>query len=243
MLLNEFIPIKSCRPKRDKSGLSREETELLMRKIIAQQRIFAGGDLIGFYNASLHKGKRPPAVWLLGPKQPVYFYSPKPIEDIADLGELGLQFKKISGVGDVMPTTYVAMRDGKPVIVIIEETACHSYYNIPLRFNEVLRIASIDTLITLYFSLNLLESKMAGFGGLECAAQELVEISFRARAKPDHFPFPFISLKCSGHQKTLPSLIREKVKRMATVKQRIREALAEKSIKSVGTRKNLIKRP
>ena len=238
MLLNEFVPIGKCHSKREKNGLTKDESELIMRKIIAQQRIFAGGDLLGYYNAAVHKGKRPPAVWLIGPRQPIFFYSPNAAEDAADLSEIGLDFKKIDGVGDVMPKTYVAMRHGQPVVVIVEETACHAYYNIPLRFNENIRVASLDTLITLYFSLSLLESRINRFGGLHCVAQELVEISYRARAKPEQFPFPFVSLKCSGHQKTLSSLIREKVKRVKTVKQRIQEALVENKRKNM-TIKNI----
>ena len=229
LLINEFIPIRKCDGRLAKSsGLTQEQVENVMRKIVAEKRIFAGGDLVGFYSLSLHKKKRPVAQWLLSTHKPIYFYSPDPAKDAADLAELGFTFKKISGVGDVMPTSYVAMIDSVPAVVIIEETACHAYYTLPLPYTEVLRIASLDTLVTLYFSLALMEAKMEGFGALHCAAQELVEISFRARTKPNAFPFPFISLKCSGSQKSMASLIREKVKRIATVKQRLREAMAKK---------------
>ena len=229
VLLNEFIPIKKCHEKIPKSsGLTQEQVETIMRKIIAEKRIFAGGDLVGFYSLSLRKKKRPSAQWLISTHRPIYFYSPDPAKDAADLAELGFVFKKVAGVGDIMPTSYVAMVNSTPAVVIIAETACHSYYTLPLPFTEVLRIASLDTLVTLYFSLALMEAKMEGFGALHCAAQELVEISYRARSKPDAFPFPFISLKCSGYQKTMASLVREKVKRIATVKQKLREALAKK---------------
>lgn len=228
VLINEFIPIRKCKDGLAKSsGLTQEQVENVMRKIIAEKRIFAGGDLIGFYTLSLRNKKRPSAKWLISTHKPIYFYSPDPAKDAADLSELGFIFKKVSGVGDVMPTSYVAMIDSIPAVVIIEETACHAYYTLPLPFTEVLRIASLDTLVTLYFSLALMEAKMEGFGSLHCAAQELVEVSFRARSNPEAFPFPFISLKCSGYQKTMASLIREKVKRIATVKQRLREAMAK----------------
>jgi hypothetical protein len=229
VLLNEFIPIRKCYTKIPKtSGLTEEQVENIMRKIVAEKRIFAGGDLVGFYSLSLRKKKRPTAKWLLSTHKPIYFYSHDPAKDAADLADLGLTFKKIAGVGDVMPTSYVAMINSTPSVVIIEESACHSYYTLPLPFTETLRIASLDTLVTLYFSLALMEAKMEGFGALQCVAQELVEISFRARSKPDAFPFPFISLKCSGYQTTMASLVREKIKRIATVKQRLREALARK---------------
>lgn len=231
-LLNEFIPIRKCHEKIPKSsGLTEEQVENVMRKIIAEKRIFAGGDLVGFYSLSLRKKRRPSAKWLLSTHKPIYFYSPDIAKDAADLAELGLIFKKVTGSGgDIMPTSYVAMVNSVPAVIIIEETACHAYYTLPLPFTEVLRIASLDTLVTLYFSLSLMEAKMEGFGSLHCVAQELVEISFRARSKPDAFPFPFISLKCSGYQKTMASLVREKVKRIATVKQKLREAMARKEV-------------
>jgi len=227
LLINEFIPISKCHEKIPKSsGLTQDQVDSVMRKIIAEKRIFAGGDLSGYYRVALSKKKKPSALWLLNTHKPIYFYSPTPEADAADLADLGFVFKKIGGVGDIMPTTYVARLNSETAIVIIEETSCHSYYTLPLSYTESLRIASLDTLVTLYFSLALLEAKVEGFGALHCVAQELVELSFRARKKPDAFPFPFISLKCSGHQKSMASLVREKVRRIATVKQRLREALA-----------------
>jgi hypothetical protein len=51
-------------------------------------------------------------------------------------------------------------------------------------------------------------------GSIECLANELVQVSIKARKNPEQFPFPFISIKCIGHQQSLPSLIRAKVKRI-----------------------------
>jgi hypothetical protein len=59
-------------------------------------------------------------------------------------------------------------------------------------------------------------------GSMECLANHLVKISIKAREQPDNFAFPFISIKCSGHQTSLPSLIREKVKRITQKKQNIK---------------------
>jgi hypothetical protein len=83
-----------------------------------------------------------------------------------------------------------------------------------LGHNQVIRIASIDTLITLYFSLGLLDTAFFDMGSIECVANKLVEISLRVRKNPETFPLPFISLKCAGHQTTISSLIRAKVQRI-----------------------------
>ena len=56
---------------------------------------------------------------------------------------------------------------------------------------------------------------------------ELVEVSFRARSKPDRFPFEFIALTCSGKQTSLTSLIRSKVRRIRTSKKKIEKLLMD----------------
>ena len=75
-------------------------------------------------------------------------------------------------------------------------------------------------------------------GSLECLAQELVEISYRARDNPDRFPFEFISLECSGHQSRLASLIREKVQRFDTRRKKKLQALIAKESPQKSTARN-----
>jgi hypothetical protein len=62
-------------------------------------------------------------------------------------------------------------------------------------------------------------------GSMECLANKLVDISIKARRDVDKFPFPFISIKCAGHQTSLPSLIREKVRRITLKKKQLKEAM------------------
>ena len=86
-----------------------------------------------------------------------------------------------------------------------------------------MRIASMDNLITLYFSLGIVDSKFFDMGSMECLANKLVDISVKSRNNPSSFPLPFISIKCVGHQPSLPSLIREKIKRITQKKQQPKE--------------------
>jgi hypothetical protein len=69
-------------------------------------------------------------------------------------------------------------------------------------------------------------------GSMECLANKLVQVSIKARENPDDFIFPFISIKCSGHQTSLPSLIRAKVKRITQKKEEIKDLLVNKNPKS-----------
>jgi hypothetical protein len=224
LLLNEFSPAKRCRryeKKFPRGILSRHEVDSIMDFVVQEQRVFAGADLSGFYKHSFGT-KHPTANWLMETRQPIFFYSPDLPSDTKhftyELQHSSSQKTYITHVealgGDLIPNMSIFLRKDIPFLVILSESACHSYYNIPVKANSYLRAATIDTLVTLFFGLALLNYKFMSLKALECLANELVEISYRARAKPDHFPFPFISLLCSGHQKGLPSLIREKVKRI-----------------------------
>jgi hypothetical protein len=220
--------------------MSPKEVEDTMDYIVQEKRVFAGGDLNGLYRSSFKK-KEPRAEWLLHTKQPILFFSPDLLNDTKhfayELRHSSQERTFISKVeaagGDLIPPMTIFMRRDQPFLIIVAETACHAYYNIPLREKGSLRVATIDTLVTLYFALNLLKYKFRSMGALGCLASQLIEISYRARNNPLLFPFPFVSLKCSGHQKGISSLIRSKVRRIKTEKLK----LAKKKPRR-GTEKN-----
>jgi hypothetical protein len=180
---------------------------------------------------------------------PLYLYTPDLAGDLKHfkyelehIGNKKIQVTHIRAMGgDLIPESAVLSRDNVPFLVLLNQSACHSYYSLPLQYEKVMRVATLDTLITLYFSMALLKYKFLGLASMECLAQELVSISYRARNRPDAFPFPFISLTCAGHQTGLPSLIRAKVKRLKTSKRKITELMASSS-KSASARTRTMKR-
>jgi hypothetical protein len=227
-MMNAFSPTKACskRERRIPKGiLSQEEVEEVMNYLITEKRVFAGADLAGFYKSSFGK-THPSASWVFRAQKPILFYSPD-LE--ADTKHFVNEFKHSSSSktfitridalgGDLIPQMTIFLRKNVPFLIILNESACHAYYSVPVKHERYLRIATIDTLITLYFAMSLLKYKFLSLTAMECLAKELVEISYRARTKPEVFPFPFISLSCSGHQTGLPSLIRAKVARIKTEK-------------------------
>jgi hypothetical protein len=228
LLLNEFVPVspRGCKSRVRKYQLHSDEIASILHYCVEEGRIFAGADLLGFYNASFTGKKR--AKWLVHAKRPIYMYTPDLERDLAHFkyelrhmrrnGE-PIRINRVTAMGgDLIPNMVVMTRNDYPILVLIDQTACHAYYTVPLKHGSSLRIATLDTLITLYFALGLLKYRFIDLGALECLAQELVELSYRARNSPDTFPFEFISLECSGHQKRLASLIREKIQRITTVK-------------------------
>jgi hypothetical protein len=259
-LFNEFVPVKQCKLSREafRGGLTSEETEFTLNFIIENKRIFAGADLLEFYDHAL-KHKKQDIDWIIGSKKPIIFLSSdadsdakkireefnfiinKPIikgENQEYLPQLTLQkspitIKSFSSKGvDLIPSIKVLVQGNKSLVFIIEQTACNSYFNIPLNDSKVLRIASMDSLITIYFSLGLFDSKYYDMGSMECLANHLVQINIKSRNNPEKFGFPFISIKCTGHQTSLPSLIRAKVQRITQKKKELKQLLENKSKKT-----------
>lgn len=236
LLLNEFSPVKKCKSVNPlfKTGLQKDYAEFTLDYIINKKRIFAGADLSSFYQDAVRKHKIE-LHWILGTKQPIFFYSSTPHDDanylVEELTEkfgprkaLTIKSQASKGI-DTPPPMEIICYGKSPLIFIIHESQCHSYINIPINRSKVMRIASMDTLITLYFSLGLVKSSYFDVGAMECLANRMVHININARKQADTFIFPFISITCSGHQTSLPSLIRAKVQRITKKKERLKQLL------------------
>jgi hypothetical protein len=247
LLFNEFVPVKQCKISRNafRGGLSYQQVNYTISFIIENKRVFAGADLLQFYNTAL-KTKEKGMHWILSSKKPIIFFSPDVLSDSKILREefsflinqnknsqndkVPIMIKTYSSHGvDIIPSMKVITHGKKALVFIIDQTACHSYFNIPLADNKIMRIASMDTLITLYFGLGLFDSKFYNMGSMECLANNLVKLNIESRKDGnDNFAFPFISVKCAGHQTSLPSLIRAKVKRITQKKLEITNILKDK---------------
>ena len=243
-LFNEFIPVKPCRISNEpfRGSITHKQLQFTINYIIKNKRIFAGADLLDFYNTSL-RSKKLDTEWIFTTNKPIIFFSQEPENDAAIISsEFSVTDKKITiksysskGV-ELIPSMKIICQGKKSIVFIIQQVACNSYFNIPITNNKVIRIASMDNLITLYFSLGIIDSKFFDMGSMECLANKLVDISLKARNNPSNFPLPFISIKCDGHQPSLPSLIREKVKRITQKKQHPKDLPIE--LRNVKTVKN-----
>ena len=269
-IFNEFVPSKPCRINRNmfNGGLNKEQAQFTLDFIIENKRVFAGADLLDFYEAALRYGEQKNN-WILTSKKPILFFSSEADTDakkireefnfllkqpmkygvrskeyfevhnkrqeegegpVISIPKTPITIKSYSSHGvDLIPSMKVISQGNKSLVFIIDQKACHSYFNIPIANGKIMRIASMDTLITLYFSLGLFDSKFFDMGSMECLANKLVQTSVKAREKDDTFVFPFISIKCSGHQISLPSLIRAKVKRITQKRIELKKLLTNKS--------------
>jgi hypothetical protein len=238
VLFNEFAARPPCRIKPMAAhSLSAEQVSFTLSFMVEHQRIFAGADLISFYDHTLRtRTKR--SKWVLTTKRPLLFYSPTPEEDAGLLkrafdqmeadtkGPKRSKMRIVSydskGV-EVLPSMKIIVRGKQPLVFLIRQSACHSYVTFPLDRDRSLLIASMDTLITLYFSLGLIRSAYFDMGSMECVANHVVQLSIQSRDRSG--PFPFISITCQGHQSSVTSLIRKRIQRLTTSKNHIRGLL------------------
>jgi hypothetical protein len=248
MLFNEYVPVVPCRAfsrkKLSKSTLTLPQAQFVFRFVIQQRRMIAGADLLPFYQQAVTK-RISKLNWILGSTKPILFFSPEPVHDagvlLTELGALSnkkIQTKIYRNQGlDLIPSIHVLHHNHAPLVIIIEQSACHSYINLPIKdgtilgnglVHNVLRVASMDTLITLYFTLGFVQSTFFDRGAMDCLANQLVDLSILARREPDKFIFPFVSIRCVGYQHGIASLIRAKLARMTIKKKsKIKEILRE----------------
>jgi len=239
MLFNEFVPVRSScasrsssKNKLSKSSLTIQQAQFVLRYIIQQRRMIAGADLVPFYGHAI-KARATKMEWILGSTKPILFFSPEPVHDstellteLSALSKKKIQVKVYRNQGlDLIPSIHVLHVNHAPLVMIIEQSACHSYINLPIKdgmgkglVHNVLRVASMDTLITLYFTLGFVQSTFFDRGAMDCLANQLVTMSIQARSKPEQFIFPFVSIRCAGHQHGIASLIRDKLERMTVKK-------------------------
>ncbi len=238
MLLQYVAKPKACVLKHnEKMYLDKPIHNVIFNYGLNNNRVFAGINVLNLYVKSKHRmvdGED-----LHSYMNPIIFYSDNITGDgdniVRLLGNKSAKMKLIDKVGEIIPRICIITNDDKVVLMIIEETACHAYNTVIDVNKRNIRIASLDTLITLYFSLDLSKEKLvAEFfpGRINCMAQLAIDVSNYLRSGLGgryREQFPFISMDCSGHQKGIASLIREKFERIREEKQRLAEGRSSPS--------------
>jgi hypothetical protein len=233
-LLNTLQPIKKCKWRSDKyPSLIPDMQQALLETIIDRGNVLAGLDVYSSYKSR----KRHTIKWFMK-SWPIVFYAEKPDTEVKFymdyLSKLGLEdvkYNKINQVGELVPASIIIKHQEVPIILIIKETACHGYNNMTLIGGKAIKVASIDTLITLFMSFMFhpeLDEILAR--PLLCLVHEMILFSMRARETWDKSAsVPFISITCSGHQKQIGTLLKERAERIRNTRKKAKEKkLAEK---------------
>jgi len=223
LLLNLAQPMDTCSGKMIKE----KKIEPYIRKkilnyIIEEKRVLAGAELGFIYRASA-QDKLPEMNWILESGGTIVFFSSDIYKDAEKIQTL-LGYKMTHrqterGIEDFLPRRVLIKKGDQTVIMIVEEMACNAFNELKME-GRTLRIASLDTLVYLYILLGIFTKDEDKIGTpLLCLAQRLIELENKIRTSSMH-AFPLFSIKCSGHQKTYPSLLREKAARIEAQKKK-----------------------
>lgn len=223
-LLNTLQPMRTCKWRSDKKpALMQNVKEGLLEMIIARGNIIAGLDVYSSYK--IGRGKRKSLKWFVR-HWPLIVYSVNPKKDaeffIDYFEKIGIDMAKvetssIGAVGEIVPACSIIKYEQVPTLLFVKETACHSYVNVKLIGNKDVKIASIDAIITLFMSFMFhseLEEMVAR--PLLCLIHEMILFSMRMREKSD--AETFLSITCSGHQKQIATLLRERAERVGKMR-------------------------
>lgn len=223
-LLNKHFPIKKCTKTHDNK--INPIKDIIIQYVLSRQRIIANIELETIYKYSLNHSK---TFYTYSKYGPVLFYSSDPKKDSYDLKTLINDSSKIklvyhNGKGDLLPSRVYVYMNNNLAAIIIEETACHSYNNIYTKDKRLVHIASLETLITLHYSLYFFDTNYKTY---LCSIGLCINTHHRLasskRSKLDVFP-----VVCSGYQKGYPTLLREKVLRIRNQKSR-KQSLKKKN--------------
>ena len=244
-LINKAFPMKKCvkeerKPKQIPLELRKEIHEFC----IENKKILAGARLEKVYFKSMESST--PIPWETREGGAVVFYSADPKKDALTLRQRlrlpQLDIRYFPAMGEVVPARLEMSVGKKPFALLIQETACHSFNTIKDEKGRTVLIASLDTLISLYLSLAIFtkdEKYIFGFS-LLCAAERFIDVNTQLQRSKRIGQFPPFPLFCRGYQKGYPTLLREKVERIAKEKAsaKIKQLLGKQSTRRVKKRKN-----
>jgi hypothetical protein len=123
--------------------------------------------------------------------------------------------------GEIVPEHVEIRYNDRPLAFLIEEAGCHAYLNFPLKDGRSIAIASLDTLITIYYSLAIFTKKLKELiPGINYKIAQFVKLAEENRRQKDP-KIPAFPLSCRGYQKGFPTLLREKAARVEKARQNI----------------------
>ncbi len=223
-LFQKAHPIGKCREfKIEESAEAREVRPRLVAYMVKEHRAFMGADIHTLYQGGKKtRSAKARMTFLIKGSAPIVFLSPDAEADGSHLSEqLAVRTVSIPGLNNILPPMVALYKDDSLVGLLVQQEACHSIVNLPLTKQRILKVASLDTLLTFLLGLyyredSLLMSKEA----ILCWAKTYIRIVEKLRARPTE-NFPAFSIECVGYQTSFASLLRAKAARIEADRQRV----------------------
>lgn len=214
-LLNHSYPVEECHSEiHVKDGVSWEDRKQLLLFCQKHKRPVAGPEAIFLLERNKSHTRMKSLIEFGGP---VIFFSPQAeldAQDILDILPGRLSMKKQEALFDNIFSFITIYRGGKPLALILNEDTCLGYTLLTFQSGAQLRISTPDTLLHLYYAFMIFGTKEKSFfqTSLECLIQKIYHIAHKARLHPTHF-VPAFGIKCSGTQKGVATLRKERHER------------------------------
>lgn len=228
ILLNKNYPLSasSCSPKmfqRDFSKDNKDKAErlyhIVQQALIDQNVVFFGA--YASYLFSKHMPKRKRKAFS---RQPDFDVLSEEAERTATIVKERLEydgFRKVKvvkhkSIGEVIPVHYEIRVGEETVAFIYEPIACHSYNTIQLHEKRI-RVASIDTILSLYLAFLYADREYYDQDRILCMAAYLFDVQRKNRLAQKgvlkRFP-----INCYGEQHTIDSIRQEKAEMYTKLK-------------------------
>jgi len=220
ILLNKNYPLSasSCSPKMFQREVETKHKDkavnlyhIVQQALIDQNVVFFGG-----YASYLFSKHMPKKVRNSFTKQPDFDVLSESAEQTATIVKERLEYDgfnkvrivKHNAIGEVIPLHYEIKVGEESVAFIYEPIACHSYNTIEA-YGKSIRVASIDTILSLYLAFLYADREYFDEERILCMAAYLFDVQRKNRLAQKgvlkRFP-----INCYGEQHTIDSIRQEK---------------------------------
>lgn len=182
----------------------------LTKSIIQYGGVFFGGYAISLYSKYLHKEI---GSFVNKHKQLIYAFADDPklvIDLITDnCAKLNIKISHVKhdAISDVVGVHYEIVMDDKPCGVVYTPIGCHSY-NIIRRDNQYVNIATIYTILHMYYSFIYIDAPYYNHNYLSCMTQCLYHI--KKPSSGSHIILKSFPVSCYGSQHTREEIFAER---------------------------------
>jgi len=185
---------------------------------IDEDLVFFGGYAISHYARHLPKSEK--ALFAQIPHFDVLSTDPeasaaKVKERLEDNDFTGVVVTKHSGIGEIVPEHYEVAVGKIPIAFIYKPVACHSY-NVVQAGKRRVRIASTDTMLSLYLAMIYTDKPYYDVARILCMCKHLYDIQQHNRLKQTGLLRRF-GLTCYGKQETLDDIKAAKAEKYQTL--------------------------